>query len=89
MPTDVIKTIGQTSSPITPDYSTLQAWEDASPANLVTADQRWIGECLDQGTFTGALTISGTTVDATRYTILRCASEDDGAALQHRGRRHG
>lgn len=74
MPTDVIKTIANTSSPTTPDYSTLQAWEDAAPANLVTSDQRWIGECLDQGAFTGTLVIAGSTSDSTRYKWLRCAS---------------
>lgn len=77
MPTDVISTIGVTSSPVTPDYTSLQAWEDASPANLVTDDKRWIGECLDQGEFTGAgqlLLMAGVTSDATRYPILRCAT---------------
>lgn len=74
MPTVVTKTIGATSSPVTPDYTTLQAWEDALPANLVSADEQHIGECLDQGTFTGALEISGQTTDATRNIILRCAS---------------
>lgn len=82
MASDVITTIGQTSSPTTPDYSTLQAWEDDIPANLVTADQRHIGECLDQGTFTAGLVIGGHTVDATRYVILRCAS---GASFADKG----
>jgi len=75
MPTDVIKTIGATSSPIVPDYTSIQAWNDAAPSNLVTADERWIGECLDQGTFTdSSATISGSTSDATRYKYLRCAA---------------
>lgn len=152
MPTDVISTIGQTSSPTTPTFSTLQAWEDASPTNLTTSRSnttitgatsstiildagasgttdfyvghpvwadarasekrmitayngttkiatigafngsnatwdniptieaytidsvRYIGECLDQGKFTAVLIIAGSTTDATRYTILRCAS---------------
>lgn len=77
MATDIIKTIAATSSPVAPDYSTLQSWEDALPANLVTADQRHIGECLDQGEFTSSaalLSISGQTTDATRNIILRCAS---------------
>ena len=38
MPTTTTKTIGSTG-----DYSTLQAWEDACPANLVTADEIWRG----------------------------------------------
>jgi hypothetical protein len=74
MPTDVISKIGTTNTPTTMDYSTLQAWEDACPANLVTADQRWIGECYDQGTFTAGLTVGGQTTDSTRYVYLRCAS---------------
>lgn len=67
MTTTVVKTIGTGG-----DYSTLQAWEDACPANLVSADQIWQGQCKNQefvvsGT---ALTISGTTVDATHYVEL-------------------
>jgi hypothetical protein len=68
MPTDVIKSIGTGG-----DYTTIQAWEDASPADLTTADQRWIGELKNQ-TFTAGVIISGTTVDSTRYTILRCGT---------------
>ncbi len=86
MPTDVISKIGATNTPTTMDYSTLQAWEDAAPANLVTDDKRWIGECYDQGEFTGAtqlLDINGITVDATRYVILRCAT---GASFRDKGR---
>lgn len=77
MPTDTIKKIGATNSPVTMDYTTLQSWEDACPANLVTSNIRYIGECYDQGEFVvngTVLTISGQTVDATRYIILRCAT---------------
>lgn len=77
MPTDVISKVGATNSPTTMDYSTLQAWEDACPSNLTTVDQRWIGECYDQGEFTGTgqmCVVAGMTVDATRYVILRCAT---------------
>ncbi len=74
MPTDVIVKVGATNSPVSMTYSTLQSAEDACPANLVTADQRYIMECYDQGTFTGAVGFSGTTTDATRYQILRCAT---------------
>lgn len=73
MPTTVTKSIGTSSR----DYSTLQSWEDASPANLVTADQVWKGECYNDSEFTGAatlLTISGQTVDATRYVWLTTAT---------------
>lgn len=77
MPTTVTSKIGATNSPTTMDYSTLQAWEDACPANLVTDDKIWKGECYDQGEFTGTstrLTISGETTDATRYVWLTCAA---------------
>lgn len=73
MVTIVTKTISLTG---TPDYSTLQAWEDAAPANLVTADQVWKG-VIDKATdnFVGDgnssyLTIGGSTVDSTRYKEL-------------------
>lgn len=70
MVTVVTKTIGTASR----DYSTLQAWEDAAPANLVTADQVWRGECYADAEFSAALTVSGSTVDATRYKELTVAA---------------
>lgn len=74
MPTTITKTIAATSSPTTPDYSTLQAWEDAITADLVAADELWEGQCLDQGTFTSALSVGGQTADATRYIHLTCGT---------------
>lgn len=77
MPTVITKTVAATSSPTTPDYTSLQAWEDAITADLVAADEQHVGECLNQGEFTVAgtvLTISGQTTDATRNIILRCAA---------------
>jgi hypothetical protein len=78
MPTDTVKTIAATNSPTVPDYSSLQAWEDDAPPNLVTSDIRWIGECLDQGVFDIGggiiLSIGGCIADATRYKYLRCAA---------------
>jgi len=67
MATTVVKTIGTGG-----DYSTLQAWEDACPANLVTADQVWQGQVKNQvfSSSSALLTISGTTVDSTRYVEL-------------------
>lgn len=73
MPTTVTSTIGTTAR----DYSTIQAWENACPANLVTADQIWRGECYNDSEFTVAgtvLTIAGMTVDATRYLELTAAA---------------
>jgi hypothetical protein len=67
MATTVVKTIGTGG-----DYTTLQAWEDACPANLVTADQIWQGQLKNQEMTSAStlLTVSGTTVDATRYLEL-------------------
>jgi hypothetical protein len=66
MPTIVTKTIGTTGR----DYSTIQAWEDACPSNLVTADQVWKGTLYNDSEFTAGVTISGQTTDSTRYVWL-------------------
>lgn len=73
MPTDVIKKIGATNSPTTMDYSSISAWISACPPDLTVADERWIGECYDQGTLSGS-GFGGVTTDSTRYPILRCAA---------------
>lgn len=72
MPTIVESTISQSG---TPDYSTLQAWEDACPADLTAVDQVWKGviqEADDAFTTTSGtlLSISGITTDSTRYVWL-------------------
>lgn len=83
MPTTVTKTIGTGG-----DYTTLQSWEDASPANLVTSDQIWRGECFNQEFFSSSaslLSVSGSTTDATRYkelTTYAGASFVDNASVQ-------
>lgn len=76
MATTIVKTIGTGG-----DYSTLQAWEDACPANLVSADQIWQGRCKNQEFVMGGtvLTISGVTVDATHYVEL---TTDAGASFR-------
>jgi hypothetical protein len=68
MATVVTKTIGTGG-----DYTSLQAWEDACPSNLVTADEIWRGEVLNQE-LVGALTLQGQTTDATRYIELTAAA---------------
>lgn len=70
MPTTVVKSIGTNSR----DYSTLQSWEDACPADLVAVDQIWKGECYNDSEFTAGVTISGITTDATRYVWLTAAA---------------
>ena len=74
-------TIVKTTANGTRDYPPIQAWEDAAPANLVTSDQVWEGQLYPEGagtygewTITAAITISGSTSDATRFMRLRCAA---------------
>lgn len=85
MPTITVKSIGATGR----DYSTIQAWEDACPANIVTSDEIWKGECHDDSEFvvsnTEILTASGITTDDTRFLWLTTAAgkgfaDDAGAA---------
>lgn len=60
----------------TGNFTTLQSWEDACPANLTTAQQIWRGEVQNQE-FVGTgnmLTISGTTTNATYYIELTTAA---------------
>lgn len=72
MPTTIVKSIG---SAVGRDYSSIQAWEDACPADLVTADQVWKGECYNDSEFSfGQLTFSGVTADSTRYCHLTAAA---------------
>lgn len=68
MTTTTVHTIG-----VAGDYTTLQAWEDAAPANLVTSDVVWRGELLESFSYATSgslLSIGGSTQDATRYKVL-------------------
>ena len=56
------------------DYSTLQAWEDALPANLVTDGNAQVGECYNDSEFTAKLSISGQTTNSTNNITLKAAS---------------
>lgn len=71
-PTVVVKTIGTGG-----DYATMQAWNDAAPANLVAANQIWEGWLLNQvhtATYpANGVTLAGSTTDATRYKHLTVA----------------
>ena len=76
MPTTVVRTIGSGR-----DYSTIQAWEDACPANLVSTDQIWKGLLYDEGggtngewTISTSVTFSGVTTGPTRYVWLDAAA---------------
>lgn len=66
-PTDSITTIGSGG-----DYATVAAWETATRGNLITANERRIGELL--GAVSGAVEITGALTDKTRYRMLRPAS---------------
>ncbi len=69
----ITKTIGTSSR----DYSTIQAWIDALPANLVTDGNSYVGDCYNDSEFTstGALATFGAhTTDATHTIKLTAAS---------------
>jgi len=61
------------------DYTTLTAWEAAKQANLVTADQIQIAELYAFTTYLNdSVTVSGWTMDATRYAEIRTATGQRG-----------
>src|SRR5262245_48157291 len=75
MPTNVISAIGTAGGR---DFSTQPAWENALPANLVTADEEHYGQLYnDSEFFTSAdanlIAIGGHTTDATHRIILEPA----------------
>lgn len=71
MPTVVTKSIGTASR----DYSTVQAWVDDWPTNLVSLDQVWRGVMYNDSPFTaGAFAGEGYTTDLTRYFELTVAA---------------
>lgn len=66
---NIVKTIGSSGR----DYSTVQAWEDALPANLVTDGNSQEGRCYNDSEFSVAgpvVTFSGCTTDATHGILL-------------------
>jgi hypothetical protein len=76
MPTVVTKSIGSGGGR---DYSTLQAWFDAAPADLTSADEQHTGECYnDSNSFVDSvgtlLTMTGKTTDSTRFFHLTAGS---------------
>ena len=78
MATVVVKTIGNG----TRDYTSIGAWEDACPSNLVTSDQIWKGELYPEGSGTNGqwdvtatpINVGGITSDADHYLWLTTAS---------------
>ena len=75
MATTTVKTIGTGG-----DYTTLQAWFDAAPADLTVADVIWQGKVKNQEFVSAStlLNMSGKTADATRYFEL---TTDTGASF--------
>lgn len=77
------KTIGTLGAE---DYTTIQSWEDACPADLVTTTQTWRGLLSNQEfSLAAPLSIGGQTTSATYYVELTCATgasfqDDAGAA---------
>lgn len=67
------------------DYPTLQDWEDDCPANLVTSDEIWKGECYADSEFLATsgtlLAVGGITTDNTRYLWLTAAAGESFADL--------
>lgn len=59
------------------NYSTIQAWQDSLPANIVTSGNSYVGELYNDSEFvsTGTLVaISGHTTDASHTITLKCAA---------------
>lgn len=69
----ITKSIGATAR----DYATPALFAAAIPSNLVTADEKWVGECYNDAEFVGAgimFDCSGKTTDATRNIVLTAAA---------------
>tara|TARA_R110000744_G_scaffold61874_1_gene127875 strand:+ start:2607 stop:4406 length:1800 start_codon:yes stop_codon:yes gene_type:complete len=77
MATAITKTIGSTGR----QYANMQLFEDALPANLVTSDETWTGECYNDSEFTSAVIFSGSTTDATRFVTLTTATDEGGQSF--------
>ncbi len=71
MTTTVTKSIGSAGGR---DYATPADFFAAVPADLVAADQAWVGECYNDSLFTTTWTTGSHTTDVTRNITLKCAS---------------
>jgi hypothetical protein len=67
----IVKSIGSGAGR---QYPTPQAFEDALPSNLVTADESWTGEMYNDSEFTEKVSFSGSTTDSTRFVKLTTAT---------------
>jgi photosystem II stability/assembly factor-like uncharacterized protein len=66
-------------------YNTLQAWEDDRGGDLVADDRLEVGVVYNDGPFTGRLTISGSTTDASHYMRLTVADGQGHQGLMNTG----
>lgn len=83
----VTHTIGTSSR----NYSTLQAWEDAIPADLVADGNSYVGECYNDSEFTARVSIAGHTTSSSNTITLTCAtgqSFSDNASVQSNALRY-
>jgi hypothetical protein len=74
-------TLANQAYTITRAYNSLSAWESARQGDLVSDDRREVAVCYDDGDFTTALTIDGSTTDATRYMMVTVADGQRHAGL--------
>jgi hypothetical protein len=56
------------------DYSTLQAWEDALPADVVASGNSYVGECYNDSQFTAGIDFSAHTTGASNTITLTAAT---------------
>jgi len=75
-------TISSIGTAVGRDYPTIAAWLAAIPADLVTADDTWIGELYNDSEFTvtTSIDIKNTITDATHYVELRAATGESWSA---------
>lgn len=70
MPTAITKTIGTTGR----QYSTIAGFEAAIPADIVSSDETWTGECYNDSEFSERPDFAGATTDATHWIKLTAAA---------------
>jgi hypothetical protein len=66
----IVKSIGTNNR----DFSTMQAWADSLPADLVADGNSYVGECYNDSEFNVKVVIANRTTSATRTITLRAAA---------------
>jgi hypothetical protein len=83
----ITNTIGTNSR----EYSTIQAWVDAVPNDVVASGNIYIGECYNDSEFTGTVDFSGFTTGSSNTITLKCAAGQsfrDHGSVQTNGLRY-